>query len=389
MANSPGLLHILTRPDKPTPDFGLLAIARFVVPWTEWLIILIAHPELKKITASEAEIMSRVKDLIGDDSIEVKLKDISTWRINECYAEQYSNGNVYCLGDAVHRHPPHNGLGSNTCIQDSYNLAWKMASVLKGRADASLLSSYNDERQPVGKYIVRRANDTARLHHALYIALGVLEPDPTKKAQIDAEFEEDSERGEERRAAFRKCIKDLNQERHGLGGEMNQWYKSPAVYADDEAEGPPMPANDVDATLYHIQSTYPGSRLPHAWLGVPTKFGPRPPAVSTRDLASYGGFTLLTGIGGKKLWEGAAAHACRALNVELKTYGIGFGQDYEDTFFSWYEKRGVEEKGVVLVRPDRAVAWRCKSLPPGGEEACGEKLLAVMQRILGFSSSGT
>jgi 2-polyprenyl-6-methoxyphenol hydroxylase-like FAD-dependent oxidoreductase len=38
----------------------------------------------------------------------------------------------FCLGDAVHRHPPMNGLGSNTCIQDAFNLAWKIAYVEKG-----------------------------------------------------------------------------------------------------------------------------------------------------------------------------------------------------------------------------------------------------------------
>ena len=40
----------------------------------------------------------------------------------------------HCLGDAVHRHPPMNGLGSNTCIQDAFNLAWKVALVEKGKA---------------------------------------------------------------------------------------------------------------------------------------------------------------------------------------------------------------------------------------------------------------
>ena len=384
MTNNPGLLHVLIRPDKPPPDFGLIGIARYIVPWTEWLIVLVANPELKKITATEDEIMERVKDLIGDDSIKLKLKDISMWRINECYAEQYSKGNVFCLGDAVHRHPPHNGLGSNTCIQDSYNLGWKLTAVLKGWAAPSILSTYNDERQPVGKFIVGRANDTARLHLATYTTLGVLEQDPTRKREIEAEFEEDSERGNERRAAFRKSVQGLEEERHGLGAEMNQWYKSSAVYADDEEEGPPMPANKVNGTLYHIESSYPGSRLPHAWLGIPTKFGPRPPPVSTRDLASYDSFTLLTGIGGKAPWEAAAAYAREKLKMKIKTYSIGWGQDYDDTFFKWHEKRGVDEKGVVLVRPDRTVAWRCKSVLPGGEKACAEKLLAVMQRILGF-----
>lgn len=38
----------------------------------------------------------------------------------------------FCLGDAVHRHPPNHGLGSNTCVQDAHNLAWKVAYVSKG-----------------------------------------------------------------------------------------------------------------------------------------------------------------------------------------------------------------------------------------------------------------
>lgn len=138
MKTSAGLLHVLTRPDRPQPDFGMLGIARFIKPWTEWVIVLICHLTTTKIEASEAEIMGRVKELIGEDSIEIKLKNKSIWRINECYAEEYSKGNVFCLGDAVHRYPPHNRLGSNTCIQDAFNLAWKMAYVLKNRADPSL-----------------------------------------------------------------------------------------------------------------------------------------------------------------------------------------------------------------------------------------------------------
>ena len=216
MKRSPGLLHVLTRPDKPQPFFSLLGIARFIKPWTEWVIVLICHPSTTKITASDAEIMDRARELIGDDNIELKLKNKSIWETNECYAAQYSEGNVHCLGDAVHRHTPHNGLGSNTCIQDAFNLAWKMAFVLKGKADTSLLSTYNEERQPIGKYIVGRANDTARLHFSLYKSLGLLDPDIQRKREIQAQFEEDSSEGEDRRNAFRKAVRDLDEERHGL-----------------------------------------------------------------------------------------------------------------------------------------------------------------------------
>lgn len=45
----------------------------------------------------------------------------------------FSKGRVFCMGDAVHRHPPLNGLGSKTCVQDAYNLGWKLRLVLDGQ----------------------------------------------------------------------------------------------------------------------------------------------------------------------------------------------------------------------------------------------------------------
>ena len=383
MAHSPGSLHLLTRPDKPQPIFGLIGIARPVVTWTEWVIVLLAHPSVTEITATKEEIMSRVKELIGDDSIGLKLKRISTWKINECYAEKYSQGNVFCLGDAVHRHPPHNGLGSNTCIQDAYNLAWKLAYVLTGRADASLLSTYSEERQPIGKYIVTRANDSVRLYFSLFSVLGVLEPDIERRKQVLAELKADSPEGAERRKAFREAFTELEQERSALGGEMNQLYQSQAVYLDDEKIPPPLSATYRDATLYHIQNTYPGFRLPHASLGVPVEFGPRLPAISTQDLAGKGKFTILTGVAGKKTWSLAAASVSSSLQIDITVYGIGWGQDYEDIFFNWFERRGVEEKGAVLVRPDRTVAWRSFTALPE-KESC-DKLAKVMRKVLGLS----
>lgn len=56
----------------------------------------------------------------------------------------------------MHRHPPFNGLGSNTCIQDAYNLAWKIAFVHRGLASPELLKTYSQERQPVGKSVITR-----------------------------------------------------------------------------------------------------------------------------------------------------------------------------------------------------------------------------------------
>lgn len=121
------------------------------------------------------EYLKRVKEIIGDPSLPVEILDISKWFINEIVAGYYSNGNVFCLGDAVHRHPPLNGLGSITCIQDAFNLAWKIVYVSKGLASPSLLSSYSPERQPIGLGIVTCANQGLRDHAPVWGALGLLD----------------------------------------------------------------------------------------------------------------------------------------------------------------------------------------------------------------------
>ena len=68
--------------------------------------------------------------------IEMGSSRFSPWTVNRALRRRYSEGPGLLVGDAVHRHPPNNGLGSNTSIQDSYNLAWKLAHVLRGEADA-------------------------------------------------------------------------------------------------------------------------------------------------------------------------------------------------------------------------------------------------------------
>ena len=77
---------------------------------------------------------------------------------NHMYADRVPKGRVFCMGDAIHRHPPSNGLGSNTSIQDAYNLAWKLALVLKGQAAPNCSETYDEERAPIARQIVERAN---------------------------------------------------------------------------------------------------------------------------------------------------------------------------------------------------------------------------------------
>jgi hypothetical protein len=70
----------------------------------------------------------------------------STYRVHHRVAAHFFKGRAFLLGDAAHIHSPVGGQGMNTGIGDAVNLAWKLAAVVRGRADASLLESYEPER---------------------------------------------------------------------------------------------------------------------------------------------------------------------------------------------------------------------------------------------------
>lgn len=254
-------------------------------------------------------------------------------------------------------------------MQDAFNLAWKVSYVMSGQAGRSLLESYSTERQPVGAGIVARANQGLRDHFDWMSLIGLLDEGVDRRRQILAEFSSDGKEGRQRRHAWQKAIEKTATEFHGLGIEMNQQYVSSAVYQADESCGPPLSDHPISKFL---ASTYPGKRLPHAWLNrrqVVTQ-------VSIIDLGR-GGFSLLTGPGGEQ-WKKAAAEISKKLGVQINAYSIGWNQDFEDVYFDWARLRETDEDGCVLVRPDRFVAWRSVSIIAD----CATKVEHVMRSIL-------
>jgi 2-polyprenyl-6-methoxyphenol hydroxylase-like FAD-dependent oxidoreductase len=78
----------------------------------------------------------------------------STYRIHHRCAEKFRDRRCFLLGDAAHIHSPAGGQGMNTGLQDAYNLGWKLALVVQGRANSALLDSYEQERQPVAQRLL-------------------------------------------------------------------------------------------------------------------------------------------------------------------------------------------------------------------------------------------
>lgn len=242
---------------------------------------------------------------------------------------------------------------------------------MSGIAGPELLDSFSKERQPVGVDIITRANQGLRDHSQWQRTMGILETDEAKRLEILAEFDDQGEKGHQRRRAFQEAIENTTTEFHGLGIEMNQRYESDAVYLADQGPPPVLPEGTCKVKT-HLITTYPGRRLPHVWLNkrLPTK------PISTIDLAGHGRFCLLTGPGGQG-WKDAARSVSVVTGVEIVAYSIGWKQDYEDVYFDWAKKREVDENGCVLVRPDRFVAWRSS-----GMNADPEKKLEEVMRVI-------
>ncbi len=82
---------------------------------------------------------------------------LSGFRINDRKVSNYRSGRVFIAGDAAHVHSPAGGQGMNTGMQDAFNLAWKLALVVRGICDERLLDSYSPERSKVGDEVLKGA----------------------------------------------------------------------------------------------------------------------------------------------------------------------------------------------------------------------------------------
>jgi 2,4-dichlorophenol 6-monooxygenase len=369
VATRPSVLYWVIQPGSNVGGIGA-GLVRMIRPWNEWLIVWgydIAAPPPDVDAAKATEI---VRNLLGMPDLDVEITGTSLWGNNEMYASRLQEQRVFCAGDAVHRHPPSNGLGSNTSVQDSYNLAWKLAAVITGQAGPELLETYSAERAPVARQIVTRANQSSREFVQFFEVLGLTEAETEEEMRQQIEERKAStERGKAKREALVKAMELKNYEFNAHGVELGQFYESTAIVSDGSSR--PTPARDPE--LYYQPSTVPGARLPHVWVGDASS------KVSTLDLAPYTRFTLITGIAGEA-WADAAAKVAKDLQIPLETVIIGPGRAITDIYYDWARIREVDEDGVLLVRPDKHIGWRSMTLPEDPEQALRSALTSLLNR---------
>ncbi|MEU0989172.1 FAD-dependent monooxygenase [Streptomyces sp. NPDC005953] len=355
-AHRPGALYWMCQPGN---DYWVGSGTFICVkPWTEWVLLFMYDPAEGEPDISEEAVLARARTTIGDPSVDVRIKAVSRWEINRVVAREYRKGRAFLVGDAAHRHPPANGLGSNTSIQDSYNLAWKLAAVIHGQAGAELLDSYEQERRPVGRQVVDRAMRSVADMLPVSQALGFRPGQSAEEGWASlAELFGDSDTGRRRRTELDGAVELQNYQFNCHGVEMGQRYDSGAVIDD----GSPYPPFTRDPELYYHPTTHPGAYLPHAWLQHGTE------RVSTLDLAGGGTFCLITGIGGEP-WLDAAQKLAVEYGIELPAHRVGVRCDYDDVLGDWARLREIAERGCLLIRPDRHIAWRSHDLTTDPEQ---------------------
>lgn len=279
-----------------------------------WMFAQRLSPDHGEFTDDDAVALARY--IAEDDDLEVELINTSLWEMAAMNARQYRQGRVFLMGDAAHRIPPTGGMGLNTGVQDGHNLAWKVAYVLQGKCDESLLDSYEPERKSIARMTIDWSSSNA------------------KRLMTMMKSIEDGDQ-----ASFGELLSAQREQLDHPGLDLGFRYVSNAVARCDN------PAPDFDVTCYE-PTLAPGYRAPHCWVVVDGR------RVSTLDLFEKRFCVLL----GRKAdentwWEAMPVYK----NCPVDIYRLGDNIEGDDERFDKYYELG--DTGAVLVRPDGFVAW--------------------------------
>lgn len=323
----------------PPPAFVRLAAADGV--------LLPTHPDHRWVTmrpirtAAPEDPAEFVTEQLGVDVAPEVLGD-DTWVAAVQYAQSFSRGSVFLVGDAAHRVTPAGATGISSAMADAHNLAWKIGAVLAGWGSPGLLSSYAAEREPV-------ARDTCAANRSMWDDVAAGRVTPAQDLRIldmgyiyaseailafPARPTGLAERAE--RSAQGSVVA------HAPSGSHEQLEPVSGPDVVDRGHG----ARAVSQAQYQ-PSAQPGARAPHAWI---QRDGRR---LSTIDLFGKG-FVLLTGPAGIA-WIDAAEAVTRSSAVPVTGVAV-----HEVHVAAAYELAHGE---AVLVRPDGHVAWRSGPMP--------------------------
>jgi len=265
----------------------------------------------------EARCLSLIRAAIGIPELPVQLKAVLTYEACELVADHFRQGRIFLVGDAARTQPPTGGLGGATGIAEAYNLAWKLAAVLRGEAGEALLATYDTERRPQADYTAeqvallsqqRQTEGSAGITvDTFIIVMGY-------------------------RYSTGAIVREAGDENLPLAQPPDQWKGQPGTHAPHlvlEREGKPISTRDL--------------------------FGPH--------------FVLLVGPDGGN-WKAAARNTKDDLHLPLDIYQIGGDTgDLIDADHRFCDAYGITSGGAVIVRPDGFIGWRSRGVEENKQEA--------------------
>ena len=246
---------------------------------------------------------------------------VGEWRQNLLVADRFMDGRVLLAGDAVHLMIPTGGLGMNTGVGDAIDLGWKLAATLQGWGGPGLLASYEAERRPTGERNVGASR---------YASLGRRK----WRSQWKPEIGDDTPAGAAARAQL-AAVADVEQRKTNemLGAELGYHYAGSPLIAAEPGEPP------YDYIEY-TPSTFPGVRLPHAWLDDGSAMADR----------IGDGYTLIRLAG-------------NTTETGLRRAFSALGAPYTELAVAGRAPRDIYGCDLMLVRPDLHVVWRGNAPP--------------------------
>ena len=281
-------------------------------------LIGIPDRDLEKV-----DIAAVMRRCMGRD-IPYTIEDTSFWVRKMVVADRFMDGRVFLAGDSCHAHPPNGGLGMNTGIQDSFDLAWKLAAVSQGWGGQTLLDSYDFERRPASS---RAAIESLKNFRRL-----------TDNTSYEKIAEPGPEGDHLRRTLGERLVAENEKAWHPVGVHLGHVYNPSPIVVPEQGPKP------VDDRVGYVPTTYPGARAPHIWLER---------GRSIIDLFGDGFCLLKFADVDTQPFEQAA----RSRKAPLSIHRIDSA-----------EAAALYQKALVLVRPDGHVAWRGDHCPANAED---------------------